>query len=97
MEKLLYPNNSALCIITGFSDCGKSVFLTNLFLNFVNEQDKIYIYSPSLHQNIYQKLFICFGNHIPLHINPNILSEKDVNVVIEEIVINKDFQNQILK
>ena len=39
------------CIITGPSECGKSVFLTNLILNIINEYDKIYIYSPSLHQD----------------------------------------------
>ena len=55
MEKFLYPNHPARVIITGPSECGKSVFLTNLILNIINEYDKIYIYSPSLHQNLYQK------------------------------------------
>ena len=31
MEKSLYANHPICCIITGPSECGKSVFLTNLF------------------------------------------------------------------
>ena len=92
MEKFLYPNHPVRCIITGPSECGKSVFLTNLILNFLNEYDKIYIYSPSLHQDIYQKLIKCFSNYISIHIIPNILNEIDIDIIIEEIVNNKDFQ-----
>ena len=92
MEKFLYPTHPVGCIITGPSECGKSCFLTNLILNSVNEYDKIYIYSPSLHQELYQKLIKCFSNHIPIHIIPNILNEEDIDITIEEIVNNKDFQ-----
>ena len=92
MEKFLYPTHPVRCIITGPSECGKSVFLTNLILNIINEYDKIYIYSPSLHQDLYQKLFKCFSNYIPIHIIENILNEADIDKVIEEIVNKKDFQ-----
>ena len=92
MEKILYTNHPLRCIITGPSECGKSVFLTNLILNIINEYDKIYIYSTSLHQDLYQKLFKCFSNFIPINIIPNILNGEDINVVIEEIVNNKDFE-----
>ena len=92
MEKIPYPNHPVRCIITGPSECGKSVFLTNLILKIVNENDKIYIYSPSLHQDLYQKLNKCFTNYIPIHIIPNFLNEGDIGVVIEEIVNNKDFR-----
>ena len=54
MEEILYPNHPVRCNITGPSDCGKSVIVTNLILNIVNEYNKIYIYSPSLHQDLYQ-------------------------------------------
>ena len=54
MEKFLYPNPPVRCIITGPSNVGKSVFLTNLVLNFVTDDNKIYIYSPSPHQDLYQ-------------------------------------------
>ena len=92
MDKVLYPHHPVRCIITGPSECGKSVFLTNLILNIINEYDKIYIYSPSLHQDLYQNLIKCFSNYIPIHIIPNILNEADIDVVIEEIVNNKDFE-----
>ena len=56
MEKYLCPNHPVRCIITRPSDCGKSVFLTNLILNIIKEFDKIYIYSPSLHQKFISKI-----------------------------------------
>ena len=92
MDKILYPTHPVRCIITGPSCSGKSVFLTNIILNIINEYDKIYIYSPFLHQNLYQKLIKCFSNYIPTHIILNVLNEEDIDVVIEEIVNNKDFQ-----
>ena len=92
MEKFPYPNHPVRCIITWPSECGKSVFLTSFILNNINEYDKIYIYSPSLHQDIYQKITNCFSNYIPIHIISNILYEEDIDIVIEEIVNNKDFQ-----
>ena len=49
MEKTLYPIKPVRCIIAGPSECGKSVFLTNLNLIIINDYNKIYIYSPSLH------------------------------------------------
>ena len=80
-------------LFTGPSCSGKSVFLTNLiFTNIINEYDKIYIYSPSLHQGLYQKIIKCFSNYIPTHILPNILNEEDIDIVIEEIVNNKGFE-----
>ena len=92
MDKYLYPTHPVLCIITGPSECGKSVFLTNLILNIINEYDKVYIYSPSLYQDLYQKIFKCFSNYIPIHIKPNKLSEEDIDVVFDEIVNIKDFE-----
>ena len=48
IEKYLYSNNSVRCIITGPSNVGKSVFLTNLILNHINEYDKnIYLLTQS--------------------------------------------------
>ena len=92
MEKILYPPHPCRCIITGPSNVGKTYFLTNIISNIINEYDKIYIYSPSLHQELYQKLIKCFNNHIPIHIIPNILNEEDIDIVIEEVINNKDFQ-----
>ena len=56
MENFLYPNHPVRCIVTGPSECGKSIFLTNLVLNIINEYEKVHI-SPSLHQDLYQKIF----------------------------------------
>ena len=81
-----------MCIITRPSECGKSVFLTNLILNIINEYDKIYIYSPSLHQDLYRKLIKCFSNYIPIHIIPNILKEEDIDLITDEVVNTKDFE-----
>ena len=92
MEKILYPSHPCRCIITGPSNSGKTYFLSNIFLNIINEYDKIYIYSPSLHQDLYQKLIKCFSNYIPIHIISNILNEEDIDILIDELVNNKDFQ-----
>ena len=99
MDKILYPNKPVRCIKTGPLECGKSVFLTNLILNNINEYNKIYIYSPSLYQDLYQKFIKCFNIYIyiPINITPNISNEEDIDVVIEEIVIIKTLRNLILK
>ena len=86
MDKILYPQHPVRCITTGPSECGKSVFLTNLSLNIINEYDKIYIFSISLHQDLYQKLIKCSSTYIPIHIFPNILNQEDIDIVIEELV-----------
>ena len=88
----MYPKHPVRCIITGPSNVGKSYFLTNLILKIINEYDKIYIYSPSLHQYLYQRLIKCFSSYIPIHIIPNILNEEDLDILIEEMVNNKDFE-----
>ena len=80
MEKFRYPSQPVRCIITGPSESGKSVFLTKLILKIINEYDKIYIYSPSLHQDLYQKLIKYFSNYIPIHIIPNILNEEYIDI-----------------
>ena len=95
MEKILYQTHPVRCIIAGPSECGKSLIPTNLILNIINEYDKIYIYSPNLLQYLYQKLIECFSKYIPIHVIPTILNEEDIDVVIEEIVNNKDFEKSV--
>ena len=92
LEQFLYPNHPIRCIITGPSNVGKSVFLTNLILNAINEYDKIYLFSPSLHQDFYRKLIKRFSSYIPIHIIPNILDQEGIDIVIGEIINNKDFK-----
>ena len=41
---------------------------------------------------IYQKLIICFSIYIPIHINPTILNEEDIDIVIDEVGNNEDFE-----
>ena len=95
MENFLYSNHPVRYIITGPSEYGKSVFLTNVFSNIFNDSDKIYIYSPSLHQDFYQKIINCFSNYIPIHINPNKLMEENIDLVIEEMINNKIFKKSV--
>ena len=90
MEKVLYPHHPVRVIITGPSNSGKSVFLTNLILN-IDEYNKEYIYSPSLHQYLYQKISKFLSNYIHIHIIPNILNEENMDMVIDEIVNDKHF------
>ena len=91
VEKFLYLHRPVRCIITEPSEGGKSVILKNLILNVFNEDDKIYIYSPSLHQDLYQKLNKCFSNYIPIHIIPNVLNEV-FDITIDKLFIDKDFE-----
>ena len=92
MDKYLIPNHPVGCIRTGPPDSGKSVSLAILILNNINEYNKIYIYSPRLHQDLYQNLFKCYSNFIPTHIKTIILNEEDIDIVIEEIVNIKNFE-----
>ena len=39
-----------------------------------------------------KKLIKCFNKYIPIHIIPNILNEEDIDLVIEEVINNKDFE-----
>ena len=60
-------------------------FLASLFLNIINEFEKSYIYSPSLHQDLYQKLIKDCSNYTPINIIPNMLNEEDRDSINEEI------------
>ena len=63
-----------------------------MFLNIITEFEKIYIYSPSLHQDLYQKLFKEFRNYTPINIIPNVLNEEDRNFMIEEVGTGENFE-----
>ena len=54
MDKILYPQHPVRCIITGPSECCKSVFLTILIL-IINEYNEIYIYTHPVFIKIYIK------------------------------------------
>ena len=40
IDNFLYPNHPVRCIMCGLNSPGKSVFLTNLILNIINEYKK---------------------------------------------------------
>ena len=88
MNKFLYPPHAVRCVTSGPRNVRKSVFLTRFILIFINQYNKTYIYSPFLHQDIYQKLIKCFSSYLPLHIIPKSLNEEDTDLVKDEIVNN---------
>ena len=55
MKNNLYSSHPIRCFITGPTECGKSCSPTSLIFNIINDYGKKYIYSPSLHQDSYQK------------------------------------------
>ena len=97
MEKNLYANHPVRCIITGPCECGKSIFVPNLILNFINENDKINIYSPSLRQDLYRNSKKCFGNYIRINIIQNNLNEEDIDILFAEVIKIKNLKILILK
>ena len=92
MEKFSNLSHPVQCIITEPSECGKSYFLTKLLLNIFIEYEKIYIFSPSLHQDLDQKLIKSFSNYIPIHKILNLLNEGDIDIATEELFNNKVFK-----
>ena len=92
MEKFLYPTHPACCIITEPSECGKSFYLSNLIISIINEIEKIDTYSSSLHQELYRNVSKQFSYYIPIIILPNFLNGEDIDVVIDEILLDEDFQ-----
>ena len=71
----------------------KIIFLTHLILNIFLEFEKMYIYySPSLHQDLYQKLIECFSNYIPINKIPIILNVEEFDMVFHEFVNDKYFE-----
>ena len=53
---------------------------------------KKYIYSPSLHQDLYENLFKVLSTYLPINIIPNIHNQEDIDLVIDEIVHIKNFE-----
>ena len=97
MDKFLYPPLPHRVIITGPSGSGKTYFLANLILNISNDFSKLYIYSPSIYQELYQKLIRCLNAFLPLNVIQNILNQNisidDLDAVIEEIIHDEDFES----
>ena len=92
MEKFLYPKRPFPCIKPWLSSSGKSVYLKNLVLKIIKKYDKIYIYSPSLHQDLYQKIIKCFINYVPINVISNTLNVEDIDEVIGEVIDIIEFE-----
>ena len=94
MENLLYPDQPVRCIITGPSEKGKTTLLIHLILNIVNDYDKIYIYSPSIHQESYRKLIRCFECTIPVTdiVKLQRLKYDELADAIKELVEDENFE-----
>ena len=70
-----------------------TIIISNKFnFNNISEFYKIYIYSPSLHQDLYQNLIKNFGTYIPIHIIRNFLNVEDINIESDKVIHNKVFQ-----
>ena len=72
MNNFLHTSHLAGVTNIGPRQCGKSVFLNNLILNFICGFEKNYIYSPFLLQELYQKLKKYFNIFIPLKKDPKL-------------------------
>ena len=89
MEKELYPSQPVRVLIVGPSGVGKTHLLKHLLLNINNNFDKIYFYTPSIEQEIYQRLIECFVCCIPInYINSIIDGITSIDDVIQEIDID---------
>ena len=55
------------------------------------------IYSPTLHQKFYKKLFHCFSNCIPINLISNILNENILDPITDEIADGKNFEKSELE
>ena len=96
MEKILYPTKPVQCIISGKSSSGKSTLILKILFQIITELDKIYIYSPTIHQDSYQNNIKCCNSFLPLNVINNILQEdiafEDWDDIIEVIINKPDFE-----
>ena len=92
MDKYLYPAHPVRCIITGPSECRKSFFLTNSNFHLINAIEKIYICSPTLHQDFCQKSNKRFSNYIPMKQISNILDEENLGAINYEVLYDIYFE-----
>ena len=74
------------------------MFLTNSILNIFDDfQENIYLFSPSLHQDLYQKSIKCFNAFLPLNVIQNIINEnisiENLDSIINELINDPDFES----
>ena len=86
MEKKLYQTTHSDASFMDLAHRAKVFFQRISFELLITKFKNVYIYSPSLRQDLYQILNKCLISFIPNHINPNILNEANIDHVIDELV-----------
>ena len=89
MKVELYPKSPARVVISGPSGCGKTCLLTKLITEKIIDFTEIYIYSPSIYQETYQKLIECFEKKIPPKSISKVLKN---NKSIDDIISDEKFE-----
>ena len=85
MKAKLYPKSPVQVVISGPSGCGKTCLLTKLITEIINDYNEIYIYSPSIYQETYQKLIECFEQKIaPESISKVLKNKKSIDDILND-------------
>ena len=92
MDNFLNPINRIVCNIIGPPACGKSCFLTNIILNFVKGYRKVYIYSPSLYRDLYQRILKRFSNFKQISMIQKNPEDGRLDFLIVETINDKNFE-----
>ncbi len=97
IEKHHYPEKPVRVLISGKPGSGKSTLLFEILFNINNDSNKILIFSPTIHQPLYQTLINCFSSFFPLNIIKNIFEQKipldELDNTLEEKINDEDFES----
>ena len=91
-NKFRYPCQPVKCINTVPSENRKNWSLTILDSTNKKQLGQLYIYSPSLHQDLNRKFFKCFHNYTAKNMIQNSLRKEDLDLIIDELVILENFE-----
>ena len=70
------------------------VFSEIINLKIFSEFDKLYVHETFLPQDTHQNIIKCCSNFLLKSLNPKILSEENLDLLIEEIVYDEFLENQ---
>jgi len=110
MEHLLYPKSPVRVIITGKSNCGKTSLLLKILLNIIANRvsqieekcvkgfDKLFIYSPTIHQENYKNLIQMFEPVVSAYPNIDELKNpEEYDNDYKNVIILDDLSEKELK
>ena len=110
MEHLLYPKSPVRVIITGKSNCGKTSLLLKILLNIIANRvsqieekcvkgfDKLFIYSPTIHQENYKNLIQMFETVVSAYPNIDELKNpEEYDNDYKNVIILDDLSEKELK